>query len=178
MGVYPYEVDYAKGGDKNLTLTMTAGGAPIPAAVLLTMTPSSVPSTTVDQPHQFVIAATDADGAALANMPVTVNVTGPNQESLSFLTDATGQVMFAYSGYAVGTDIVQAEIAGPDGVAYSNAVSATWNSGVNQAPAVEAGLAQTVTLATPVTLSGTVSDDGLPNGMLTLTWSMVSGPGR
>jgi hypothetical protein len=31
-GVYPYEVDYAKGGDKNITLTMLARGAPIPPA--------------------------------------------------------------------------------------------------------------------------------------------------
>ena len=34
--VYTYEVDYAKGGDSKLTLTMLTGGVPIPAATLLT----------------------------------------------------------------------------------------------------------------------------------------------
>jgi hypothetical protein len=33
-GAYPYELDYAKGGDKDLTLTMTANGQPIPADLL------------------------------------------------------------------------------------------------------------------------------------------------
>jgi RHS repeat-associated protein len=49
----------------------------------------------------------------------------------------------------------------------------------NQAPAVNAGPDQTITLPTnSVTLNGTVTDDGLPaGGRLTITWSRVSGPG-
>jgi K319L-like, PKD domain len=52
-------------------------------------------------------------------------------------------------------------------------------SGQNQAPAVNAGPDQTVTLPNSATLSGTATDDGLPNppGTLTTTWSVVSGPG-
>ncbi len=50
----------------------------------------------------------------------------------------------------------------------------------NQAPSVNAGLDQSVTLPNPATLDGTVSDDGLPNppGAVTTTWSKVSGPGN
>jgi RHS repeat-associated protein len=48
----------------------------------------------------------------------------------------------------------------------------------NQAPVVNAGSNQTVTLPTnTVTLQGTATDDGLPNNTLTISWTQVSGPG-
>ena len=50
---------------------------------------------------------------------------------------------------------------------------------VNVPPVVNAGANQTITLPAAATLAGTASDDGLPNppGLLTTTWSLVSGPG-
>ncbi|MFO1498710.1 MAG: lamin tail domain-containing protein [Verrucomicrobiota bacterium] len=50
---------------------------------------------------------------------------------------------------------------------------------VNQAPSASAGANQTVTLPGKAQLSGTVTDDGLPNppGQVASTWSKVSGPG-
>ncbi|MDS4031599.1 MAG: hypothetical protein RKO66_16215 [Candidatus Contendobacter sp.] len=49
----------------------------------------------------------------------------------------------------------------------------------NQAPQVNAGADQTLTLPASANLNGTVSDDGLPNppGAVTITWSKDSGPG-
>ncbi len=49
----------------------------------------------------------------------------------------------------------------------------------NQAPSVNAGSDQTITLPATASLSGTATDDGLPNppATLTTTWSQVSGPG-
>lgn len=49
----------------------------------------------------------------------------------------------------------------------------------NQAPVVDAGTDQSITLPiNTVILDGTVSDDGLPvGGSLTISWSKVSGPG-
>lgn len=48
----------------------------------------------------------------------------------------------------------------------------------NQAPVVNAGADQSITLpVNTVNLSGTSSDDGLPGGALSTTWSKVSGPG-
>ncbi|WP_086933218.1 PKD domain-containing protein [Agarilytica rhodophyticola] len=49
---------------------------------------------------------------------------------------------------------------------------------VNQAPVVTAGSAQTITLPATALLSGTISDDGLPNppGEVSAMWSLVSGP--
>ena len=47
----------------------------------------------------------------------------------------------------------------------------------NHAPTANAGADQSVLLSQPAQLNGTVSDDGLPTGNLTTTWSKVSGPG-
>ncbi len=47
----------------------------------------------------------------------------------------------------------------------------------NQPPSVSAGPDQTITLPAEASLNGTVTDDGLPDGTLTRTWSKVSGPG-
>ena len=49
----------------------------------------------------------------------------------------------------------------------------------NQAPQVNAGTDQIITLPASANLSGTVTDDGLPNppGAITITWSKDSGPG-
>jgi len=49
----------------------------------------------------------------------------------------------------------------------------------NQAPVVYAGPGQSIILPATASLSGTVSDDGLPipPGLLTFSWSKVSGPG-
>jgi len=59
---------------------------------------------------------------------------------------------------------------------YSNAVTMYWNNGVNQAPVVSAGANQTITLPNQTVLNGSITDDGLPNNTLTITWSMQSCP--
>ena len=53
------------------------------------------------------------------------------------------------------------------------------STGGNQAPVVNAGADQTITLPSTASLTGTATDDGQPNppGTLTRTWSQVSGPG-
>jgi len=63
------------------------------------------------------------------------------------------------------------------GSATSNGVKFTVTSPVNNAPVITAIPNQTVTLPSGVVLSGTISDDGLPNGNLTASWRVVSGPG-
>jgi hypothetical protein len=47
----------------------------------------------------------------------------------------------------------------------------------NQPPTVNAGADQNITLPGNATLSATVTDDGLPSGNLTRSWTRVSGPG-
>ncbi len=49
----------------------------------------------------------------------------------------------------------------------------------NQAPTINAGIDQTITLPDSANLNGAVSDDGLPAGAaLTTTWTRLSGPGE
>jgi PKD repeat protein len=61
----------------------------------------------------------------------------------------------------------------------SDDIVVTVNARVNQAPVANAGPDQTITLPATATLSGTTTDDGLPNppATVTTTWSKVSGPG-
>ncbi len=47
----------------------------------------------------------------------------------------------------------------------------------NQAPVVSAGPDQAVDFPATAALDGTATDDGLPSGVLTLSWSKVDGPG-
>src|SRR6202041_3503430 len=127
---------------------------------------------TSGQVQLLTLTATDADGAVLPNVPVTFSVTGTNAQTRLLTTNGVGQVDFAYVGeqFLTGVDTVQAaaRINGSD--AYSNAVVITWNNGTNRAPVVSAGTNQTITLPSQAVLSGSVTDDGLPNNTLTITW--------
>jgi len=97
---------------------------------------------------------------------------------------ATYTVNATLSAGASGTLVNTASVSVPGG--YSDPVpgnnSATdtdtiTGGGVNQAPVVNAGPDQTVTFPASATLAGTVTDDGLPSGTLTIVWTKVSGPG-
>ncbi|HZN38534.1 MAG TPA: hypothetical protein VFD82_07000 [Planctomycetota bacterium] len=48
----------------------------------------------------------------------------------------------------------------------------------NQPPVVHAGPDVTAVITAPTNLAGTVEDDGLPGGPLTIQWSLLSGPGQ
>jgi hypothetical protein len=90
-GVYPYEVDYAKGGDKNLTLTMLSGGAPIQPATLLTLSPPQGTPLQTGQIEALNVSALATDAVAVGNLPVTVTVTGVNPQTRPLTTDGTGK---------------------------------------------------------------------------------------
>ncbi len=78
-----------------------------------------------------------------------------------------------------GTYVLQL-LADDSALTASDTCTITVNAVNNQAPTVDAGVDQTITLPTDtVNLDGTVSDDGYPNppAQVTVTWSKVSGPG-
>ena len=60
--------------------------------------------------------------------------------------------------------------------AVSFSIQSSDNGSTNVAPAVNAGADQTIQLSTdPIVLDGTVTDDGLPGGAVSTTWSVTSG---
>jgi hypothetical protein len=107
-----------------------------------------------------------------------------------FVNEAAGDYRLAAGSPAENTGVTLAEVttdfagvARPQGSGYDKGaherVSAPPPPPTNNPPLVGAGVDQTITLPATASLSGTASDDGLPNppATLTNTWSKVSGPG-
>jgi hypothetical protein len=98
-----------------------------------------------------------------------------------------GNVTFANPNAAATTATFSAagpyvlKLTGNDSALSASAtVAITVNAApANKAPVVNAGSNQTITIPAAATLSGSVTDDGLPNppAKVTITWSKVSGPG-
>src|SRR5439155_7110598 len=119
--------------------------------------------------------ATD-DGLPVGSVLKTTwsKVSGPGT-----VTSANVNALSTTASFSIAGSYVL-QLAATDGaLTSSSSVTITVNAaGVNQAPTVNAGPDQTITLPASATLSGTASDDGLPTGStLTTTWSKVSGPG-
>jgi len=101
-------------------------------------------------------------------------VSGPAPANFSNPGNASTSVSFSVAGTYV------LRLAASDSqFTVSDDVVVTVNPGtVNQAPIVNAGPNQTITLPATATLAGTAADDGLPTGStLSVAWSKVSGPG-
>ncbi len=101
-------------------------------------------------------------------------VSGPGTTTFADASDPTTSATFDLEG------AYQLRLTADDGALSSSSdvmitVSAAPPS--NAPPSVNAGTSQTVRLPNTATLNGTATDDGLPNGTLTTTWSRVSGPG-
>ena len=96
---------------------------------------------------------------------VTFNEASAADTTATFSEDGTYVLrLTGNDGALSASDIVTITVGGPP---------------TNQEPQVEAGPDQNIANGQTATLSGTVTDDGLPNppGAVTSTWSKVSGPG-
>ena len=119
----------------------------------------------------------------LPNPPGTVTVTwsqdsGPGTVTFgSANTQATTATFSAAGSYVLRLTADDGEKNAFDTVMVT--VNSAGGGGSNQAPQVDAGTDQTITLPADASLSGNVTDDGLPNppGTVTVTWSQDSGPG-
>jgi hypothetical protein len=82
----------------------------------------------------------DANGAPLAGVTVTFNITaGPNAPlSGTALTDGLGNATFSYTSSVDGTDTWQASVPGsptpPPTIVLSNSVSVTWIGATSPSP--------------------------------------------
>ncbi|MGH9871912.1 MAG: PKD domain-containing protein, partial [Pyrinomonadaceae bacterium] len=113
------------------------------------------------------------DNTGIANRNIQFNLNGVTG---SALTDATGtaEITLPVSPDA-NVALMTANWAGDN--LYSPS-SNTASTTLNFAPTVNAGADQATTLPCVVNLSGSVTDDGVPNGVpLGIAWAKVSGPG-
>ena len=122
---------------------------------------------------KFEASLSDASAAAITDTSV-INQTGSSSQVYTITYNA------ATGGQSLKVRWTTAAIYRRGNIVLQAATLVT-NAGtpVNQPPTVNAGADQTITLPSSATLSGTATDDGLPNppASLTTTWSKVSGPG-
>jgi RHS repeat-associated protein len=90
----------------------------------LYLTASTYP---IGQPVPITAVVTTKYGSALANVPVTLNVTGANAQELAATTNSTGTATFTYVGSKAGTDIMEARaFPSGEGSLISGQASITW----------------------------------------------------
>lgn len=169
------------------TLRLTADDGDLSASSQLTILVSSAPpsnlppsvsagaSQTVRLPASATLAgsATDDGRPAPANLSVSWSVvSGPGTVTFADAARVDTTATFVTSGsYVLRLTATDGALSG------SSDVGITVLPRLNQPPSVNAGASQAVTLPSGAMLQGTATDDGLPAGTLTTTWSVVSGPG-
>ena len=181
-GSYPYEIDYQSGvgGDPSLAITVTQGSGTQALSPLDTLTLAETSNSTLLQGQQatFTIQATDETGAAMAQLPVVVSVTGTNPQTLNATTNSSGQATVSYSGTVAGADLIQASATTGGQSLYSNQAAETWSGSVSQAPTITVVGDSSLTLPSPGVYQATVTDPDAPaGGTISVSWSEVSGPG-
>jgi hypothetical protein len=135
---------------------------------------------TITLPNPATLAGTVTDDG-LPAVPGTVTKTWSKVSGPGTVTFANAAALSTTASFSqAGAYVLM--LTANDGALSANAtVTITVNPvpPQNQAPVVNAGPPQTITLPNPATLAGTVTDDGLPAvpGTVTKTWSKVSGPG-
>ena len=119
-------------------------------------------------------AASD-DGQPSGTLQVTWSVaSGPGSVNFANANSAVTFATFSQAGaYVLRLTASDGSLQTSDLVTIQVANAAQQN----QAPSVNAGANQTISLPGVANLSGSASDDGLPSGTLTTVWTKVSGPG-
>jgi RHS repeat-associated protein len=165
------------------TVTWT-GFTSLPPSGSLTLTPNSVPPLPVGGQQMFTVLATDASGAPVPNVDVTLVIPGNYSSLPSGITDATGYANILYQDVYPGIASVQAVAYFNGMVEYSNVVSVPWTlppstttaTGGSGTISISITADTTVTLPNTLQLNGTVTDSA--GFTPTITWSQVSGPGN
>ncbi|MEE9533776.1 MAG: hypothetical protein V3W06_05115, partial [Acidimicrobiia bacterium] len=134
---------------------------------------------TVTLPDTATLNGTVTDDG-LPNPPGAVTTTWSKVSGPGTVTFGDASAVDTTASFSTNSTYVLRLTAGDGALSTSSDVTITVNPApVNQAPSVGAGADQTITLPATATLGGTVTDDGLPNppGVVTTTWSKISGPG-
>jgi hypothetical protein len=134
---------------------------------------------TITLPAAANLAGTATDDG-LPNPPGAMTTTWSTVSGPGTVTFANASALFTTATFSAAGTYVLRLTASDSALSTSDDVQIIVNPvSTNQPPVVNAGPDQTVTLPAVANLTGTATDDGLPNppGALTTTWSFVSGPG-
>jgi PKD repeat protein len=175
---YTPEANYA--GSDQFTFVASDGTAQSNVAtVSLTISP-------VNDPPTASVTVTPLTGPA----PLTItgdastssDLEGPLASYAWDFGDGTtaSSVITSHTYPSAGSYLLTLTVTDLEGASASASTTILVSSTANQPPTVAAGLDQTIALTHSTVLAGAVTDDALPSppGALTLTWSLVSGPGQ
>ena len=190
----PGTVTFANASSAATTATFSAAGT-----YLLRLTASDGALTSFDETQITVGAANQAPVVEAGpnrsiTLPATASLSGtvtddglPKPPTLTIAwskTSGQGTVTFSPANAAASTASFSAagtyvlRLTANDGALSAFDEVQVIVTAVNRAPVVEAGPNRSITLPATASLSGTVTDDGLPTPpTLTITWSKSSGPG-
>ena len=163
--VYGFGLDVSYGYPGSACLAVVTG----PTSV--TLAPESQ-NATIDTQSCVTATVKDQNNTPVSKQNVSFTIVGAHpQTPPAGVTNELGQVQVCYTSSTAGDDLITATSNGS-----SDTASVSWRP-PNQAPVVNAGADQTITLPAPANLAGLVTDDGLPVNTLTSLWTKVSGPG-
>ncbi len=172
---------YVLGFTANDSLLSTTSSVTIVVNPQATQNTAPVVSAGQNQTIQLPANATlngSASDDGLPNPPSSLSISwtkvgGPGTVTFSSPNTAVTQASFSVAGtYTLRLS------ANDSALTSSSDVTVTVTAAVNNlAPVVNAGADQVVILPDTIKVTGTVTDDGLPNNTLTYSWSQVSGPG-
>jgi len=168
-------------------LRLTADDSDLDAFDELTVTvnlPNQAPTVnvgldqTITLPNSATLDATVTDDG-LPNPPGAVTTLWSKASGPGTVTFGNAGVVDTTATFSVDGEYVLRLTADDSDLDAFDELTVTVNPQPNQAPTVNVGLNQTITLPNSATLDATVTDDGLPNppGAVTTLWSMTSGPG-
>src|ERR1700720_306083 len=169
---YPLPRNLGFGRRWTLALCLFFGLSAVTFGQIGQITVNAGPDQTITLPNNTATLNGSADGGGVPLTYTWSEVSGPSGATVSFADPSNPQTTATFSTGGVYT----LQLAATDGIRTGQS---TVNITVNQPPVVNAGPAQTIELPSNANMSGTASDDGLPNppGALTYSWTMVSGPG-
>ena len=132
---------------------------------------------TITLPEVATLDATVTDDG-LPNPPAAVTTTWARVSGPGTVTFGNAAAADTTASFSVAGTYVLRLTASDSVLNAADEITVTVNP-ANQAPVVNAGADQTITLPAAATLDATVTDDGLPNppATVTTTWTQVSGPG-
>ena len=120
-------------------------------AALVSLSPE-VATNEVDTTYCLIAGVTNQNSQPVASIRVDFQITGSNSLGGFAFTDENGQARFYYTGTNLGIDTIVASV------------------GTNTA------VATNIWAWPSFTLYGSVSDDGLPAGIINVSWSQIEGP--